>query len=437
MITGGFVGTSTAPGGRPAAPAAPLLTRPGFVLVVVLATWTAVPSLVADPKLTWSLTAALLALVVNALWRHLRNLRWTTPVTLLAVVLACGLVSTLHFGTLTDLMSNGGTALLVLGCALLAAHCDRADLQLLVRGVVLLALVELAVATASALFGMPAPWGYLGTPGSTFETNPLLPAVGGRATGSMSHPIPFGTLMAVAAVLCVPRLAAWRLPVRLGIAAACCAGVALSGSRSAALALGLALLATVLIPGILRISPAWRTVAVLAVTGALIAVDAAELPVVAGLQGTGSLTHRLAALDAAGRLADRSPAQTLFGSGQGSLRDLFDAGLLQRDGFFAVDNQLVTTFAVAGLAGVVALVAAVAVSLLRGHRSSRPAALLMVVMFGSFDVLEWTATAVLVAVLMCLRTRRRPDGEADLAGSSTAAGRSMLQMDPPPQHRTR
>ncbi|MGY2085978.1 hypothetical protein [Blastococcus sp. SYSU DS0539] len=412
----------------------PLLTRPGPVLVLVLATWTAVPSLVAAPKLTWGLTAALLAVVANAVWWHARALRVSAPVGLLGVVLACGLVASPHYGTLAELSANGARALLLVGCALLAASCGRADAALLARGVVLLAMVQLAVAMASSLLGMPAPWGYQGVPGTTFGTNSLVAALGGRSTGTMAHPIPFGTLMAAAAALCAPRLTGWRLPVRIAAGAASCYGVALSGSRSAALALGVALLVAVLAPGVLRIGAAWRAAAVLALTGALLALRTAELGVVAGLEGTGSLTHRLAALDAAVRLADRPLVQTLVGSGQGSLPDLFAARLLQLDGFFAVDNQLVATFAVAGLIGALALVAAVVTGLLRGPRESRPAALVTVLMFASFDVLEWTATAVLVVVLVCLGTARREGDRRPPPGNSRSAPAQPVAA--PPRERT-
>jgi O-antigen ligase len=267
---------------------------------------------------------------------------------------------------------------------------------------------------------VPAPWGYLGTPGTTFETNQLLAALGGRSTGTMAHPIPFGALMAVAVTLCFSSATGWPLLVRLLAAAALSYGVALSGSRSAALVLALALLAAVMTPGVLRVGAAWRIAAALVLSGAVLTVRATELPVVTGLEGTGSLTHRLAALDVVGRLADRSGDQVLLGSGAGSLDDLFAAGLLQLDGFFAVDNQLVATFAVAGLVGVLALVGAVVAGLVRGDRSTRPATLLLVLMFFSFDVLEWHSTAVLLVVLLVLGSGRR---DAVLPSGTAVGGR--------------
>jgi hypothetical protein len=85
---------------------------------------------------------------------------------------------------------------------------------------------------------------------------------------------------------------------------------------------------------------------------------------------------------------------------------LFAQGFLQQDGFFAVDDQWVTTFAVAGAVGLAALVAAVLFGLVHGTGPTRPAVLVPVLMFLSFDLLEWRATAVLFGVLIALGTGR-------------------------------
>ncbi|PWW21399.1 hypothetical protein JD79_00528 [Geodermatophilus normandii] len=386
----------------------PLLTRPGTVLLAVVAAWTAVPSVVAPPKLTWGLLALLLGAVAVVLLRHARGMRWTTPVTLLTVVLLCATVSAVRSAAVDELVTATLTAALLVGCALLAVNCGPGDVRLLTRGLVLLALAELAVALASALLGVPAPWGYLGIAGTTFEVNDLVPALGGRSTGSMAHPIPFGTLMALAAALCLTSVTRWPLLVRTVAGAAACYGLALSGSRSAALVLCTAAVVTVLTPRALRIGAAARVGVVLVLAAAVLALQDARLSAVTSLQGTGSLTHRLGALDALTRLLGRPPAETLLGSGTGSLDDLFAAGLLQRDGFLTVDNQLVTTFALSGLVGLAALLGMVAVGLLRGVPGVRPAALLLVGMVMSFDLLEWTATAVLFVVLVLLGSARRP-----------------------------
>lgn len=398
--------------GNPVPPAVrgPLLTDRAVVLLVTVATWTAVPSVVASPRLVSVLTLALLALVGNAVWWHLPALRWSAPLGLLTALLLCGTLSIAHFGLPADLVRAASFGLLLLGCALLAASAGPADVRLLTRGIVLLAMAELAVGAASSLLGAPAPWGYLGDAGSTFDVNQLVPALEGRATGTMAHPIPFGTLMALSVLLGLSRALRWPSLVRLLVVSAGTFGVALSGSRSAALSLLVAVLVATLVPGALRLHPAARTLIVLGAVATLLLVEVSSLRVVTSVQGTGSLTHRLGALDAAQRLADRPPLQTLLGSGTGSLRDLFDAGYLQLDGFFAVDNQFVATFATAGLIGALALVGLVMAGLLRGDRGTRPAALFLVLMFLSFDVLEWHATAVLTVVLLVLGSRRAPAG---------------------------
>lgn len=387
----------------------PLLTSRAVVLLAVVTAWTLVPSVVASPRLVQALTLALLALVANALWWHLPALRWCAPLGLLALLLLCGTLSIAHFGTPSELVDAVSFALLLLGCAVLAATAGPADVRQLSRGIVLLAVAELAVGAASSLLGLPAPWGYLGTAGSTFEINQLVPALDGRATGTMAHPIPFGTLLALSALLGLSPALRWPLAVRLLVVAAGTSGVALSGSRSAALTLLVAVVVATLLPGALRISAAARTVLVLGAVGSVLLVDPGSLRVVTSVQGTGSLTHRLGALDAADRLADRPAVQTLLGSGTGALRDLFDAGFLQLDGFFAVDNQFVATFATAGLVGALALVGLVVTGLLSGDRGTRPAAVLLVAMFLSFDVLEWHSTAVLTVVLLLLGYRSAPD----------------------------
>lgn len=399
-----------------------LLVDPVAVLATMLAAWVLLPSVAAPPKVVWVLTLGSVGLVANALWWHRARLHASTPALCLAVVVGCQAVSTWHDGTMTDLVTSVLAGLLPIGACLLASHLGRDDVDRLARLLVLLTLGEAAVAAASSFARLPAPWGYLGRPGSTFGTNELVPALTGRATGTMAHPIPLGLLMAVGTVLALLAVRRWALPVRLLAALGCGGGLLLSGSRSAALALVIAVLVALLVPGVVRIDPLGRVVAALSVVVTLVLVDVTTLPAVTSLEGTGSVSHRLGALQAVDRLVGRPLDETLLGSGAGSLQRLFAEGLLQSDGFLAVDNQLVTTFAVAGLVGAVALAAAVLTGLVRGGRSTRPAALVATVMFFSFDVLEWTSTAVLFAVLVALGRRSDPtQPAADREPAATAA----------------
>jgi hypothetical protein len=120
----------------------------------------------------------------------------------------------------------------------------------------------------------------------------------------------------------------------------------------------------------------------------------------------------------------------IFGSGYGSSRFLFYQGLLQGDGFFAIDNQLVTAFALAGVVGLAALLVLVLFGFVKGHRPTRPAAILLVGMFFSFDLLQWTFMLVLFAALIALGSQIReparftwPDLTPASIGPTTAANR--------------
>jgi O-antigen ligase len=401
---------------------APLPTRPGTVLAGVVATWLLLPESGLRTKVSWALLVATLVVLLYALWVHAPRLRWNTPATLLLVSGLCSALSSPRHGTTMDLVEGVAGLLLLVGSALLAAYCSTADVDRLLSVVVVVALIELGVAAACAFLGVPAPFGYLGQHGALFGVNELVPALAGRATGTMGHPIPLGTLMASGAVVALFALRRWPVLLRWLIALACAGGVALSGSRSAALTLVMSVLLAVLWPGVARIGILFRAV-VLAAVGVLFAwVDITALPAATSLAGTGSLTHRLGAFDAVSRLISRDTGELLFGSGQGSLASLFADGLLQLDGFYAVDNQWVTTFALGGLVGVVALGAAVAVGLLRGHRRTRPALLVVAGMLLSFDVLEWRAIALLLAVFVALGTSR-VSGPVD----GTATGRAAKQ----------
>jgi hypothetical protein len=389
-------------------PSSGRLSRPSTVLGAVLVLVTFVPTSRVSGTVAWALLGLAVLAVLACAGLHAPRLRWSAPAVLLLAVGAAAALSTVQHGTLPDLLRGALTTVLLAGCCLLAAHCTPADRDVVVAVVMALALAQLAFAAASAFLGLPAPWGLLGEAGSVFGSNELLPAVGGRTTGTMAHHIPFGTLMAAAAALAATARRLRPVP-RLVLTAACASGVLLSGSRSAALVLLAGLLAGLLWPGATRTGAAGRVVVLLAAGVAVLVSDVPAHPALTSLEGTGSLTHRLGALEAVGRLLGRPLPETLFGSGEGSLLTLYADGLLQRDGFFAVDNQLVTTFALSGLVGVLCLVAAVGVGLLRGDRSTRAGALVVVLMFASFDTLEWTSTAVLLAVLVALGAARAPD----------------------------
>ncbi len=377
------------------------------VLGFVFTLWALVPASIVRPKIGWALQGVCLVLVIGAVAAHATRSRWSATSVLLLVPGLLAALASPRYGAEIDLLHGFADVLLLGGCALLAANLDGRQVGRLVTVILGVAGLELAVASASAFLGLPAPWGYLGKSGALYGINEILPALGGRATGTMGHSLPFGTLMAVAALLALFARPAQRWPLRVLMALGFAGGVVLSGSRSAALLLLVVCVLGWLWPGATRLGAPGKLVLVAGVVLSLWRIDVLQLRLVSSLSGTGSLTHRLGAIEAAGRLLGRPAAELMFGSGDGALPALFARGLLQQDGFGAVDDQFVTTLALAGLAGLVALLAAIVLGLLGGERTTRPAALLAVLMFLSFDVLEWTATALLFALLIALGTAVR------------------------------
>jgi hypothetical protein len=400
----------------------PAVTDPGLVLGGVLTVWVLVLEAGIPTKVSWVLLALCCAALLLTLSRNATRMRWSAPALLLLAVGACSTLSAARHGDLIDALEGVGGTVLLVGCALLAANCRRAEIDRLVVVVVVLALAECALAAASAFLGVPAPWGYLGRAGSLFGVNELVPALGGRATGTLGHPIPLGMLEAVGALLALFAARRWSWALRAPVAAVCGGGVLLSGSRSAAIVLVVAVAYGLLRPGTSRAGTLGQVVVLVAGAVAVLTVDVSDLPQLSSLVGTGSLDHRLGALQSIDDLSGRPTVEALFGSGSGALSSLFTEGLLQTDGFTAVDNQLVTTFALAGVVGVACLVGAVLVGLLLGDRTTRPAAVAAVLMFFSFDVLQWESSAVLAVVLLSLGVVRRTGAgaDADEPGAGTA-----------------
>ena len=236
--------------------------------------------------------------------------------------------------------------------------------------------------------------------------------------------------MAVAALLIIFAKSEWKFPVRLLASLPFVFGILLSGTRSAIIGLAAAGLIGIFLPRIFKHPTAWRTAIAAVAVVALLTVNLSALPVFSTLDGTGSLEHRTAALSAFWTLTDRDAPQVIFGSGYGSSRFLFYQGLLQGDGFFAIDNQLVTAFALAGVVGLAALLVLVLFGFVKGHRPTRPAAILLVGMFFSFDLLQWTFMLVLFAALIALGSQIReparftwPDLTPASVDPTTAANR--------------
>lgn len=271
------------------------------------------------------------------------------------------------------------------------------------------ALVLVGLAAAQAVVAVVEPWllpGHLWAPaqlGSGGQVVPLTNELLGsleRSQGTLGHPLPLGMLLVVGLALTTRLLGRGRTLPRTVLQALLLAGIVAAGARSSLL---LAVVVLLLLSG-RGLTPARVLTAVAAAVVGTAALLASSLDVSSTLDETsrsGSWTHRVGALRSLGRLllwqdADR----VLLGNGYGSTSRLSSEGLLQNDGFAAVDNQFVLLLAQGGLLGLGLLLTLVALALLRGEPAVRPAVLCVVATLMVFDVLLWPgATVVLCTVL--------------------------------------
>ncbi|MGN6407158.1 MAG: O-antigen ligase family protein [Curtobacterium sp.] len=285
-------------------------------------------------------------------------------------------------------------------------------------GVRFVALAIVALSVIEALLGvaqltvMHQPiWGYplSGSGVPVIQLNPLLGDRIPRAQGSLGHPVVLGFALAVGFVITwvdVPRLrGVVRWPVLLVLAS----GLVLTGTRSALAAAALGVLYALFAGR--DVGRKVRAVFLIAFIGAAGLVLSASIRSTAEqVSTTGSYTHRLGALDSVVNLIGRPVGQALFGSGAGSERSLFLQGLLQADGFYAIDNELVTVLATAGVLGVAIFLLACAVSFFRAAPRMRGVLIVVLVMFFSFDVTTWGVGSSLLALALTLAPRR-DDGD--------------------------
>lgn len=246
----------------------------------------------------------------------------------------------------------------------------------------------------------------------------------GRAEATLRHPLLLSFILLVAIGLAlhpkiVPRFR-WRLLVVLGLFG----GILASGSRSAA-AVAVLLVLFTFSPrpwvGLLTGASGLLALVLVGVAGGVL-----DSAVVRNFLSDPSLSHRLAGVDAAGHLmGTQSGWQTVIGNGYWQVPRLFDEGKLQSDGFHAVDNQFVYTFAELGIVGLLALAWVLWRALLRTDGLVLRAVAAGLAMFLSYDVLVTPSSlGVLVVLLGLTRGARlaRDAGEASSTSESTSDG---------------
>jgi len=365
------------------------------------------PSVVQDATQVGAAVAFALGTVVGGL--RLREVRGVL------VVLAAFTVIVL---TVTQLAFPLGTLLFVklMAVALSALACfsgfSSSDRSLFLTGVLVLAAVESCLGVLeSFVVHEPLPWGYkVQENGSAVVLqNPLLPGLGARVSGSVGHPIPYGTLLGFAVLVLVDQWRRRRPVLRWVLLAAFLVGIVLSGSRS--VIIGVVVGVVLILWSSPRGGRALRVFAVagVAVVGSIVFASdiAAALD---RLVTSGSYTNRAGAFDSVPGLLGRAPLETLFGSGFGSDFELYYRGFFPQDGFLVIDNQLVTSLGTEGVVGVALVVTLFVLGWLRGGRLRRAWLVLFGVMLFSFDYFGWFAMLALLVVALAIPGPPRPTG---------------------------
>jgi hypothetical protein len=289
-----------------------------------------------------------------------------------------------------------------------AAACEIERLRIC-RFVVCLAAVLSVYAVVEMVLGLPNLWGgpsRLADGTIIPMPNEILLGSGlGRAEATLGHPLLLAFLLLVAVGLTlhgkvVPR-GRWLIVLVL------LCGLLATGSRSAAMVALLLLLFTSARRG--WVGLVVGSVGLICILVVAVAAGLVHSAVVQNFLSDPSLSHRLAALEAAIDLADgQAWWRSMVGNGYWTTVRLFQEGRLQDNNLFAIDNQFVHTFAELGLVGVALLLWILGRALLRTDGLVLRAVAAAVVMFLSFDVLANPPSLGLLALLFGLTRERQP-----------------------------
>lgn len=343
--------------------------------------------------------------------RGLRVGRWAVPALFLAY-LALTLTGTL-VGDIEDAMPQFfyhaavGIGFLIFG--MLSTTRERRMMVTtfvsLAVAQALYALVEV-VAKPPVLWASPVPEDFIWSE-SRLPSELLAGLV--RAQGSFGHPLLLAFVLVVAAGLVLRRQATL---LRFLTVVALFAGVLATGSRSATL-----IMAAMILFAFGSKKLAWVRGLVLAGAGFLLVSGTGVLDsVIERFSESGSLTHRQGAIDALPRLiSEQDPAKLAFGNGWFSREALYERGLLQLDGFIAVDNQFVSLLVTAGWVGLGLFVLLMLGALRHAGFEARIALLGAFVMFAVFDVNEFPATWAVLSLLIGIAAAHRPAGVVEAA----------------------
>lgn len=328
---------------------------------------------------------------------------------LLTLLYFTTLVATLASSSFDALPGAVRMAALVVLLGWTAARFGPRDRLVFERTVIGLACGEAALAVLQRVTGGFQVWGWLGDPGRASVIDNPLWGGSGRATGTLGHAIPLATLLGLALVLALVSKAVSRWQPRLAVIGLLTAGLAATGSRSAVIVLAAVILYLVFVSRGTR-RPVTETFAALAVLGCGLLIDVRSLEIFTSLSGSISLQHRTSSWDTLGALFTEQPLlNILVGNGWAGVAGITDRGLMRSELIGAIDNNVVTVVAVAGVVGLGFLIALMTRAYIHGDSATRASLLFLAGMFLSFDVLLWASAMSLVVVVSMASTAKATD----------------------------
>lgn len=286
-----------------------------------------------------------------------------------------------------------------IAAAMIVPHLRHADLRPLATVFLVLSLIVTVYAFCEQLRVVDTAWSLRQSSLESIDerANVLVPWLTGRSQASFGHPIPFAVFLSVATlVLLHTAIETRRWRFALG-AAVSLAGLSLSGTRSAIVALLVALL-TYLVANV-----RWRRLlALTALTGVLsIGALLTDLPKLLSLDdsfgSSVSFVHRTLVADSWSSLWSQPDARLWIGAGAGGTAELFRSGVVRgARNLIYFDNMYISLFALFGLTALV-LLAGVFLWALRGGALAMSTTAFLAVMGFSFDEQQWQISLILLA----------------------------------------
>jgi len=292
-----------------------------------------------------------------------------------------------------------GTAVLV---AFVTSTLSSVETRLVLTAFVAMASIESLWGLLEVLSSSTPLWGFRG---NYIRTNPLTNDVWHRAQASTGQPVVFGTITGLGALLVWVNGIKLTPRLRLAALAVTGTGVFVSGTRSVALCLVIAILAHLLArQSLLR----WfRNVFVVGViAGVVVVFNFGLTRLAADLVDSGSWVHRFTSIEGVPNLLARPLPARLFGSGFGSQSSLFQDGYIRNTyGLQVVDNYLVYLLGTSGLVGLIMFLVISAVAIVRSDAKGRVVILLILGMALSFDLLVWFYMGIVLSFFYALPSR--------------------------------